>query len=228
MKRIREIIAEIRERYPRDEFFSNFETSCRNIPEKKNSYCIYNGALMLLDNESWQILKCKALEHYMDHREGQKKQGFFNQLNEAFAYRYLVRQGFKDVRFIEENKKKSPDIRYSVHNTQSYCEVKTLGISDDQINRRNTMAVSDGSDYEILKNGFLKKFHDAICTAKQQLCAFGSNGLVYIIINFDDGTLDYYQNYKKQLIAFSESHGFSNLFIKIGLRGNKSICITSG
>lgn len=229
MRRIREIIAEIRKRYPRDEFFPNFEDSCRNIPDKRNSYRIYNGALMMLDDESWQILKCKALDHYMDHRKDQKKQGFFNQLNEAFAYRYLVKKGFKDVRFIKENNnKKSPDIRYSVHNTQSYCEVKTLGMSDEEIKRRNTMAVFDSSDYEILKNGFLKKFRDAICTAKQQICAFGSTGLVYIIINFDDGTLDYYQNYKKQLIAFSQSHGFSNLFIKIGLRGNKSICITSG
>lgn len=227
MKRILEIVAEIKKRYPSDKFFSSFESSCRTNPEKKKSYRIYDDALMMLDNESWQILKCKALEHYMDHRKGQKKQGFFNQLNEAFAYRYLVRKGFKDVRFIKEEKKeKSPDIRYSVHNTPSYCEVKTLGISDDQINRRNTIAVSDGSDYVRLKDGFLNKFRDAICTARQQICAFGSNGLVYVIINLDDFTLDYYQNYKKQLIAFSENHGFSNLFIKIGLRGNKSIYIT--
>ena len=226
-RRILEIVADIRKRYPHDEFFSSFESSCQTHPSKKKSYRAYNDALMVLDDESWQILKCKALEHYMDHRKGQKKQGFFNQLNEAFAYRYLVRKGYKDVRFIKEDKrKKSPDIRFSVHNAPSCCEVKTLCISDDLVNRRNTIAVFHGSDYVRLNDGFLKKFRDAVNTAREQICAFGSNGLVYVIINFDDFTLDYYQNYKKQLIAFSKNHKFDDLFIKIGEHGNKSICIT--
>lgn len=53
----------------------------------KKYYQVYNNALIVLDDESWKILKEKALQHYFDHRRGQKKQSFFNQLNEAFAYR---------------------------------------------------------------------------------------------------------------------------------------------
>lgn len=87
MKRIREIIADIRNRYPDDDFFSDFESSCRNSPIMKKYYQVYNNALIVLDDESWKILKEKALQHYFDHRRGQKKQSFFNQLNEAFAYR---------------------------------------------------------------------------------------------------------------------------------------------
>ncbi len=68
---------------------------------------------MMLDDESWHILKEKALQHYFDHRKSQKTQGFFNQLNEAFAYRYLVNKGFKNIRFIKEDKNKRPDIEYS-------------------------------------------------------------------------------------------------------------------
>jgi len=183
---------------------------------------------MMLDDESWQILKDKALQHYLNHRKGQTKEGFFNLLNEAFAYRYLVCKGFKDVRFIKEKKKgKSPDIRFNDKDTQNYCEVKTLGISNDEINRRSTMMAYDGSVYLNLSNGFLNKLREAVISARQQIYAFGPNGLVYIIILFDDIALDYYQNYRKQLITFSKNHGFDNLLMKIGLLGKKRICITS-
>lgn len=178
---------------------------------------------MVLDDESLQILKDKALQHYLDHRNGQKKQGFFNQLNEAFAYRYLVSKGFDDVRFIEEGRQTSPDIRFTAHNTQNYCEVKTLGISNDEISRRGSGTVYDGSVYVRLSDGFLNKFFDAVNTARQQIYASGSKGLVYIIIRFDDIALDYYQNYRKQLITFCKNQGFDSLFIKIGLLGNKRI-----
>ena len=132
-----------------------------------------------------------------------------------------------DVRFIKEDKKNSsPDLAYSFHKKQKYCEVKTLGLSDELIKRRKTIAVFDGSDYEKLNNGFLNKYSDAICKARHQIHAFGSGGLVYIIINFDDFTLDYYQNYKKQLLSFSRKREFNDVFIKIGVHGNKSITIT--
>lgn len=223
MKRIREIIGDLRNRYPNDDFFCNFEKSCRISTEKRTYYNLYNKALMVLDDDSWQILKNKALKHYFNHRKGQRKQGFFNQLNEAFAYRYLIGKGFGNVRFIEEGNRTSPDIKFTVNNTQSYCEVKTLSISDNEINRRNSQTVIDGRVYISLSDGFLNKFSDAVDTANQQIHAWGSNGLVYVIMFFDDIALDYYHIYRKQLIAFSSSHRFENLLIKIGLRGSKRI-----
>jgi hypothetical protein len=223
MKRIHEIIRDLRYRYPRDDFFSSFEDSCRISPEKRYYYCLYNKALMALDDVSWEILKDKALGHYLDHRKGQRKQGFFNQLNEAFAYRYLVRSGFGNVHLIKEGKRTSPDIAFAVHKTQNYCEVKTLGISDDEIGRRGSCNVIDGALYVALSDGFLNKLSDAVATAKKQIQAWGPNGLVYVIVLFDDIALDYYQTYRKQLIKFAQSRGLENLFIKMGLRGNRSI-----
>jgi hypothetical protein len=76
-----------------------------------------------------------------------------------------------------------------------------------------------------LSLGFLNKFSDSVNEAKQKINAFGTNGLIYIIIIFDDFTLDYYQTYRKQLINFSEDQKFENLFIKIGLSGNRRILI---
>lgn len=230
MPRINEIISDILHKYRNDDFFSDFENSCRIEPTKEKYYHAYNESLMLLDNESWQILKGKAIKDYLGYREGQKKQAFFNQLNEAFAYQYLVRKGFKDVRFIKEGEKKNekrPDIKFSVKNTQYYCEVKTLCISNLEITRRSTMTVNDYSVYLSLNNGFLKKFRDAVTYAREQIYALGTNGLVYIIINFDDIALDYYQDYRKQLITFSKTQGYDNLLMQIGELDNRRIYITS-
>jgi len=227
MKRILEIIGDIRRRYPCDDFFSNFEEDYRISSEKggmRDYYCLYNKALITLDNESWEILKEKALNQYMNHREGQKKQGFFNHLNETFAYQYLVHEGFDDVRFIREGPQISPDIQFVAHGIPWCCEVKTLGISDAQIKRRSSFEVIDIADYINLDNGFLNKFSDAVIAARKQMQSWGTNGLVYIIVNFDDPSLDLYQDYhREQLIKFVQDHGFENLFIKIGLLGNESI-----
>ncbi len=228
MKRICELIAEIRSRYPKDHFFSDFEQSCRISSAKKAHYQAYDRALMMMDTISWNILKHKASQHYCDHRKGQRKQGFFNQLNEAFAYRYLVGKGFDDVRFIPEDKKRRPDIGFTCNGIAMYCEVKSLGISNDEIFRRNTITAYDCGVYASLDDGFLKKFRDAVNTANQQINTLGSEGLVYVVVRFDDIALDNHQIYRRQLIEVSAKHGFNNLFIKIGVLGNKRICITNG
>lgn len=226
MKRIIELISEIRNRYPEDDFFADFESSCKISQTKKAHYRLYNRALMTLDVASWNILKTKSLQHYMDHRKGQRKQGFFNQLNEAFAYRYLVGTGVSGVRFIQEGKASRPDIGYTCNGVQIYCEVKSLGISNDEIVRRHGGVVYNGAVHTKLDNGFINKFCDAVKQARRQIGALGSDGLVYLIVRLDDITLDYYRTYRKQLIDTCRKNGFDNLFIKIGLFGNKRIRIT--
>ena len=101
MKRIREIIAEIRNRYTNDDFFSDFEETYKFSESKRKAYQAYGRVLNELDIQSWQVLKKKALDHYNDHRQGQRKQGFFNQLNEAFAYSYLNKKGCNNIKFLE-------------------------------------------------------------------------------------------------------------------------------
>jgi len=230
MRRIREIVASVRSLYPDDDFFNNFEEKCRTIPTVLRNYCAYERALAMLDYESWIILKNKALQHYLNHREGQKKQGFFHQLNESFAYRHLVNQGFHNVRFLKEERKRTPDIVYTDQGVSAYCEVKTLGISKDEIERRNAIACYDGSVYFGLSDGFVNKFRNAVSDAVQQIRSLGTEGMVYVVVVFDDFTLCHYENYRKQLIRLSRDNA-DNLFIKIGLCGNrrisKAICPTA-
>jgi hypothetical protein len=97
MQRIRELIASTKTKYPSDEFFSSIETTWKTSRQARAQYAGYERALRVLDPESWAALKAKAVAHFSDHRKGQLKQGFFNQLNEAFAYEHLVRSGCQCV-----------------------------------------------------------------------------------------------------------------------------------
>ena len=225
MKRFRELVARIRERYPSDDFFSNFEQSCHADPSKRKHYRCYNEALMLLDNESWITLRGKAIKHFRDERKGQRKQGCFNQLNEAFAYRYLLRRGFQNIRFIKETKGKTPDISFVDRGTESYCEVKTIGISDAEINRRETRGAQDGGVYFNLSFKIQHTLESDIREAWAQIHSLGENGLIFVLIRFDDIAPDYYERNRKQLAEFCRSRGFENLIIKIDHRGNKGIRI---
>jgi hypothetical protein len=93
MGRFRELVALIRAKHPGDRFFANYDQKL-TVPELGDDYRAYERALHFLDSESWTELRIKAVNHFMDHRLGQRKQGFFNQLNDAFAYRHLVRRGY--------------------------------------------------------------------------------------------------------------------------------------
>jgi hypothetical protein len=226
MRRIRELINVVRSRYPEDSFFSDFEGSCQISTEKKRYYKTYDDSLRYLDSASWEILKQKALNHFLNHRKGQWKQGFFNQLNEAFAYRYLSNKNYSSVTILPECGQMTPDIRFGKPNQPSYCEVKTIGISDNEIKKRKSMQVYNGHIYASLSNGFFNKFQSAIDAATCQIRSQGTDGLIYIILLNDDIALDYYSQYRKQILSYCHDNGINNLYIKIGLRGNRNIHIT--
>jgi hypothetical protein len=170
MRRIRELIADIKDRYRNDDFFTNFDETFQNWPPKRIYYETYGRVLRILDNDSWHILKEKALSHFLDHREGQRKQAFFNILNEAFAYRYLVSRRFENVRFIkEERNRRNPDITFKVNNNIRYCEVKTKNISNSEINLRTVnFVVRDSYDcYVELSDRFFYNFIYIVNKAKK-------------------------------------------------------------
>ena len=213
MKRFRELIAAIRTAYPADGFFAEFEKNIR-VAARRKAYRYYNDALMLLDDESWKILKAKAVEQYGNEREGQTKQPFFNQLNEAFAYRYLLRRKFTNIRFLEEGKKRTPDIRFFDQERELYCEVKSIGISQDEIKRRNG-GVHDGRVYLNVNEGLINKLKSDIDGARKQIQSVGKDGIVFMAVRFDDWVLHHYENYRKQLIEFCRSGGYKDVVIKV-------------
>jgi hypothetical protein len=207
-----------------DDFFARFEANCRD-PFIRKHYRVYDNAFAFLDDESWTILKGKAIKNFPDSRNGQRKQGFFSHLNEAFAYRHLLNRGFADVRLIQEGEEKGPDIRFLDGRIKSYCEVKTLCISDDEITRRAGLSVHDGAVYFSLSPGFLYKLKDDIDKAWTQIHSVGKNGLVFVLIQFDDIALDHYRRYRKQLTEFVQYCGVKSLILKLGYLGNRRVAV---
>jgi hypothetical protein len=224
MKRVIELVESVRRCHPTDRFFANFLESCKENPFKYRQYKIYDRALMTLDEDSWSTLRQKAIAHYLDHRKGQLKQGFFNQLNEAFAYQFLVRSGFTNVHFLPEKANtKTPDICFVDNANKRYCEVKTLSISDALIQRRAESRVSDGSIYKELDDGFLHKLDSSINQALKQLGSNSCDGIVFLLVNFDDIALDYYKTYRRQLSAFLHNHTAKEVYIKVGIHGRRRL-----
>jgi hypothetical protein len=150
------------------------------------------------------------------------KQGFFNQLNEAFAYRHLLRQGFTKIRMLPGTGKRVTDLQYQAGRVRKHCEVKTLNISDEEISRRGSGKAFSNA-YLGLGEGFFKKLSDAIATARSQIAAQGTGGLVYVVAVWDDMALDYYRAYRRQLASFGREKSIDDVHIKVGLRFNRRI-----
>jgi hypothetical protein len=222
MRRIRELIARVSTAHPGDNFFAGVDQTLKVDPDARRQYQAYERALSNLDPESWAVLQAKAVAHFMDHRPGQRKQGFFNQLNDALAYQFLVRRGYKPVRILREVGKTQPDIEYLDRGETRFCEVKTIGISDEVIARRAKMQVTSSSSYQKLSDGFLNKLESALDAADRQIKARGK-GLIFLLVRFDDFTLDYYDQYRKQIATYLESHAADSIYVKIGLLGRKHI-----
>lgn len=172
---------------------------------------------------SWHELKRKAIGQYCNHRNGQLKQGFFNQLNEAFAYQYLVRQGYRNVAILREDGKTTPDLHYYAAGSQRFCEVKTIGISDDEIARSADVQSFDSTIYQDFSEGFRKKLLAVLTQAQRQIASRGSEGLIFVVVNFDDFTLQHYDRYQAELCRILREHEADEVFVKVGLIGGRRI-----
>ncbi len=225
MRRVRELVGAVRSRYPEDKFFTGFEESCRRLRSKQAAYRTYEDALRWLDDGSWRLLKQKALNHFRDHRSGQLKQGFFNQLNEAFAYRHLVRRKHRRVRLLPETGAPMPDLEYFEGRSRRLCEVKTIGISDQEISRRQSREGFRNA-YVHLGRGFIDKLWSTISAGRRQISAQGSHGLVYIIVNLDDIAQDHYCAYRRELTAFAKSERLCDVQLRFGVRFNRRMRLT--
>jgi hypothetical protein len=197
MNRFLELAKAVRLRYPNDQFFDQLDHRLVSTPGVAKQYAEYEDAFEIIDDESWKILMVKAVNHFLDHRKGQLKQGFFNQLNDAFAYRYLVSSGCQDVAILAEDGLPCPDISYRDNaGNRRFCEVKTINISENEIARRSSKQIfSSTSLYGTLGPTCIKKLSEAMDMAAKQMDARGGIGLTYILMHFDDCTLDFLESY---------------------------------
>lgn len=219
MKRIRQLIACVKSRFPEDIFFDEFELRIQESLQAREMFRAYERALFKISDESWPDFLSKVVVCFMNHREGQLKQGFFTRLNEAFAYEYLSLQGFEDIRFVPEGGRRSPDLSYVDHGELKHCEVKTICVSNDELDRAALEGIYDTSVYLQLSDEFLAKLLSTVVNAGEQINSRGTSGLIYIILFFDDFTLRHYDRYKLQISQLLEKYTENKIFIKVGLLG---------
>jgi hypothetical protein len=223
MRRMAALIQLIKETYPRDKFFDSVGETLRLSKQARASYRAYDKAFECLDQASWERLSKKAVAHFRDHRRGQLKQGFFNQLNEAFAYQFLLRQGYTHVSVLPEDGKTTPDLSYRQGNAVRYCEVKSIGISEEQIDRWEAEEGFDGSIYYDLSAGFLRKLDADLTMAYKQITSKGPDGIVFIVASFDDFTLSHYERYRVQIAQHLSQTEVPEVYVKVGLLGGRKI-----
>jgi hypothetical protein len=220
-----ELMTEIEKKHPDDWWIKSRRETETLFPESFPQIHIYDNALRALDEDSWLIFSEKAFEAFPGTQGVRGKSQFFNLLNEALAYEYLVRQKFSNIRLLPATpKKKTPDISYYAKGTECYCEVKTISVSDNELRRLHTGEVFDCSIYSTLPPQFLEKLDSTIKTAIAQLDSFTSPGLVYIIANFDDISLDHYDTYKHQISEFLERNFPAlEIIVRVGILATHNI-----
>jgi hypothetical protein len=219
LPRISELICKVQQAYPKDTFFANLPERLNELSQALLFYQAYERALSCLDAESWAILSEKAVKHFCDHRPGQLKQGFFNQLNEAFAYEYLLGCACQSVRLLpEDGATKTPDIAYIYKQVTCFCEVKTIGISEEEIQKRKS-AEAHEYFYAELPEEFFNKLNKTLNAAVEQIQSKGPNGLIYTLVIPDDFTGTYFDTYQEQLQTFIQNYEFPDVYIKLGILG---------
>jgi hypothetical protein len=224
MKRVLELVELVRMKYPEDRFFDDFDHRLTSLPLMAKYYGAYENVFCALDDQSWRILTRKAIDHFLDHRVGQLKQGFFNQLNDAFAYKYLTSIGCSDVTLLMEDGKACPDISYVDRVGKAYCEVKTISISSDEITRRSSSKVFDsGHLYGALGPTCLKKLNEAMDKAVTQMSKRGAIGLTYVLMHFDDLALDHFAVYRQQIRDCLVSHPAPQVVLQVGVLSDYKI-----
>lgn len=212
-------MAEALKTFPNDSYAINWKNTIESESTARVQFSEYERAFAALDEHSCEVLKRKAISHFKGHRTGQLKQGFFHQLNEAFAFQYLSKRRVTDIRLLEEDGSKKPDIEFKRRGSLWHCEVKSIGISEDEIKRFGGGNSFDASCYLRLSKEFFAKLSRSLSVADQQIHAMDTKGLIFVVVRFDDFTSAHRQEYRNQLIEYLRDQNRNDVVVKAMLSG---------
>ncbi|MEW8025806.1 MAG: hypothetical protein AB2803_19130 [Candidatus Thiodiazotropha sp.] len=204
MTRMEELLQLLLDKYQDDWWLNDLKIVIENeedyLLDKLN---IYSDALEVLDIESWVVIRDKVVIAFKQSTKRRGKQTFFNLLNEVLAYEYLTESKYQNVSLLREHGiEKTPDIKFFNNETECYCEVKTIGVSEEELDRIEKMESFNDSIYFELGNGFIRKLSSTIEYAIDQLYPDTPHNIIYIIIKFDDFLNSYYETYKHQISEY--------------------------
>ncbi|WP_316674927.1 hypothetical protein [uncultured Tolumonas sp.] len=214
-----ELIKSIEDENPDDWWINSRKESIKLFPELENELNVHEKALEVMDNDSKKIMFEKAKLAFSSNHNSRGKHQFFDTLNEALAYEYLINTGFHNVHLLQEVKKhKMPDIKFTCNGIDYFCEVKTIGASDNELKLQQTSEVFNSSIYKELNENFFNKLQNTISIASDQISKHSENGIIYIIINFDDFTLTHYETYQEQISKYlTKTFPSLSITLRIGI-----------
>jgi hypothetical protein len=184
-------------------YFQNFDQALASSSHVKDAYLRYERLLQELDDEDWWHLKDEASPRLaIRDKRGRGWQQLFDILNEARAYSYLKSRGCTNLHFIPRSRRQTPDLEGSIGSDRILCEVKTIGISEEEAAFRSG-PLQARSMPTCVKPEFLNKLRTTIETARQQLLAFdpaqAAVHFVYVNVSFDDFFAECKEAYFKQI-----------------------------
>jgi len=228
MNRFAVLLKELKQTYPEDSYIDGLSLSLRHSTQARAQVRAYSSATSRIDSNSWDILRAKAVKAFKQQFLDRGKSAFFDQLNEAFAYTHLTRKGCTNVAFLPESKQKrkakTPDLSYMKQGVLHSCEVKTIHISAEMIERYKLENVYDMSVHQKLSEPFLGKLKATVETAFCQVNARGTQGMAYIVVHFDDIALHHYTIYRTQICQhLREQFPNQEVFLRVGVQGRRHI-----
>jgi len=165
-----------------DDKFSN--------PLKVRYFRRIENDLQGLDADAWDALKSAAARRLIRTKD-RGWQPLFDTLNEAKAYNHPVAIGCTSVRFIPQSKNKgqrTPDLQAMSESVVTFCEVKTINMSDAEAERLRSGRV--GTTLLLVEDGLLNKITSDLRNADDQMRKFyplnDARRIIYVIVNFDN------------------------------------------
>lgn len=191
--------------------FPNFDSYIRDkdpsLDLMKQAWLAYEREFQRLDATSWESLKNEARPYLnaFDVKKGRGQEQLISILNQARAYNYIIDLGCSNVRFIPKPKKngqETPDIEGDMNGKRVLCEVKTIHVSKDEVDRRQAGGVRLTTN--LLDDKFLyDKLKPTLCKTKSQMKSYdGSDNVkcvAFLVVNFDDSFGEYRASYYAQI-----------------------------
>jgi hypothetical protein len=186
--------------------FPALDKTIAEYPVKRKFLRDIEAELQGLDTAAWEALKVK-LTPFPKRDKKRVLQPLYDILNEAKGYNFLKRIGYTNVHFIPTSAiegQKTPDLGADAQGCKVLCDVKTINISEKEIDRRRSGGAGCSTDQ--LDNGFLNKLKSDLEYAKAQMLAYDSDSatrkIAFVVLNYDDGLHEYADRYWPQITQF--------------------------
>jgi hypothetical protein len=203
--RVFELIDLIEDRDSPDSYFREFEIRVTQEADMACAWRARESEFQRLDNTAWDFLKTEAAPYLtVTNVNGRGWSQLISILNQARGYNYLAGLGCTSIKFVPRSiigGVETPDLEAVLKNREVACEVKTIGISDDEVDARRYVQARE-TQTEV-PTEFLNKLDLTLDKAHRQLLSQRSSEdalrIAFVVINFDDWPGEHKAAYYEQI-----------------------------